>query len=270
MAGQFIGSIRRTIILLLTLVATLVIVDLIFLGFGAVSIWRGNPFLGYYPSLVRGMWAEEISAEGRESSTGWPLKRTIRLQPSPEPKTCGAAAGGSFTFADDVSDGEAWPAVLSKMIGCNVDNLGIDGFGLDQAVVYYQEALRSDRFVIIGISPAMFLMDGAASWTFYTLGPEHLPTVRTTKPFYLINPAGELTYVRRPSPEPAAIEAHHAHDLFRTMWTPLKPPFSLHVAYAIYNKWFVPRAADTNLADSVGPAVELRRLAWQILRQSFD
>jgi hypothetical protein len=156
------------------------------------------------------------------------------------------------------------------MIGCNVDNLGIDGFGLDQTVVYYQEARRSDRFVIIGISPAMFLMDGAASHTFFTLGPEHLPTIKMTKPFYLMNPAGELTYVRRPSPEPAAIEAYHAHDLFRTMWTPLKPPFSLHVAFAIYNKWFVPRAADTNLADSVGPAVELRRLAWQILRQSFD
>jgi hypothetical protein len=270
MVGQFIRSNQKTIIPLLTLVATLVIVDLIFLGFGALSIWRGNPFLLYYPSLFSEMTAEQISAEARGSSTGWPLQRTVRLQPSPEPKTCGAAIGGSFTFADDVGDSEAWPAVLSQAIGCSVDNLGIDGFGLDQAVVYYQEGRRSDRFVIIGISPAMFLMDGAASWTFYTLGPEHLPTVRTTKPFYLLNPAGELTYVQRPSPERAAIEAHHAHDLFRTMWTPLKPPFSLHVAYAIYNKWFVPRAADTNLADSVGPAVELRRLAWQILRQSFD
>src|SRR5258708_29195554 len=213
MAGQFIGSIRRTIILLLTLVATLVIVDLIFLGFGAVSIWRGNPFLLYCRSLFSGMSAEQILAEARGSSTGWPLKRTIRPQPSPEPKTCGGAAGGSFTFADDVSDGEAWPAVLSQMIGCNVDNLGIDGFGLDQAVVYYQEALRSDRFVIIGISPAMFLMDGAASWTFYTLGPEHLPTIRPPKPFSLLNPAGRLTYVRRPSPTPARIEALPDADL---------------------------------------------------------
>jgi hypothetical protein len=270
MAGQFIGSNRRTIILLLTLVATLVIVDLIFLGFGALSIWRGNPFLLYYPSLFSGMTAEQISAEARGSSTGWPLQRTVRRQPSPEPKTCGAAIGGSFTFADDVTDSEAWPSLLSKMIGCNVDNLGIDGFGLDQAVVYYQEARRSDRFVIVGITPAMFLMDGAASWTFYSSGPEHLPKVRMTKPFYLINPAGELTYVQRPSQQPSAIEAHHAHDLFRTMWTPLKPPFSLHVAYAIYHKWFVPRATDMNLADSVEPVVELRRLAWQILHQSFD
>lgn len=270
MAGQSIRPTRRTIILLLTLVATFVIVDLIFLGFGALSIRRGNPFLLYYPALFSEMTAEEISVEARGSSTGWPLQRTVRMQPSPEPKTCGAAAGGSFTFADDVSDGEAWPAVLSHMIGCNVDNLGVDGFGLDQTVVYYQEARRSDRFVIVGLSPAMFLMDGAASWTFYTLGPDHLPKVRTTKPFYMMNPAGELTYVQRPKPEPSAIEAHHAHDLFRTMWTPLKPPFSLHVAYAIYRKWFVPRAADTTLWESVGPAVELRRLAWQILRQSFD
>lgn len=252
------------------LVATLVIVDLIFLGFGALSIWRGNPFLLYYPSLFSGMSAEQISAEARGSSTGWPLQRTVRPQSSPEPKTCGAAIGGSFTFSDDVSDGDAWPAVLSKMIGCDVDNLGIDGFGLDQSVIYYREASRSDRFVIIGITPVMLLMDEAASWTFYTPGPDHLPEVKVTKPFYLINPAGQLTYVQRPSHEPSAIEAHHAHDLFRTMWTPLKPPFSLHVGYAIYNRWFVPRIAEMSLADSTAPAVELRRLAWQILHQSFD
>jgi hypothetical protein len=252
------------------LVATLVIVDLIFLGFGALSIQRGNPFLLYYPSLFSGMSAEQISAEARGSSTGWPLQRTVRPQPSPEPNTCGAAIGGSFTFADDVGDSEAWPSVLSQMIGCNVDNLGIDGFGLDQSVVYYREAGRSDRFVIVGITPVMLLMDGAASWTFYTPGPDHLPEVKITKPLYLINPAGQLTYVRRPSHEPSAIEAHHAHDLFRTMWTPLKPPFSLQVGYAIYNRWFAPRVAEMNLADAAGPAVELRRLAWQILRQSFD
>src|SRR5258708_14523396 len=98
MAGQFIGSIRRTIILLLTLVATLVIVDLIFLGFGALSIWRGNPFLLYYPSLFSGMSAEQISAEARGSSTGWPLKPTIRPQPSPEPKHCGGCIPGSSSF----------------------------------------------------------------------------------------------------------------------------------------------------------------------------
>ncbi len=59
-------------------------------------------------------------------------------------------------------------------------------------MVYYREAGRSDRFVIVGITPVMLLMDGAASWTFYTPGPDHLPEVKITKPFYLINPAGQL------------------------------------------------------------------------------
>ena len=252
------------------LVATLIVVELIFLGFGALSIWRGNPYLLFYPSLFSGMSAEQISAEAEGSTTGWPRQRTVRPQPSPESTTCGAAIGGSFTFADDVGDSQAWPAVLSQMIGCNVDNLGVDGFGLDQSVLYYREARRNDRFVIVGITPVMLLMDGAASWTFYTPGADHLPDVKITKPFYWINAAGNLTYVPRPSHEASSIEAHHAHDLFRTMWTPLEPPFSLHVGYAIYNRWYTPRAADIDLADSTGRAVELRRLAWQILHQSFD
>jgi hypothetical protein len=254
----------------LKLVATLVAADLLFLGFGALSIQRGNPFLLYYPFPFTRMSARQLSLEANGSATGWPSTRSVRPQANAQSTTCGAALGGSFTFSDDVADSEAWPAVLSTLLGCNVDNLGIDGFGLDQTIVDYRGAKRADRFVIVGIAPIMLIADGAASWTFYSPGPDHLPDVKPSKPFFRIGLDGRLILVPRPPPEPWAIEAHHAEDLFRTMWTPLLPPFSYNIARAIYKRRYEVRVADLNLSEGSEAAPRLRRLAWNILRSAQE
>lgn len=47
--------------------------------------------------------------------------------------------GDSFTFGDEVADGETWPARLAEVLGRPVLNGGVSGYGLDQA------ALRAER-----------------------------------------------------------------------------------------------------------------------------
>jgi hypothetical protein len=51
------------------------------------------------------------------------------------------AVGDSYTFGDEVSDGESWPAQLGQMLHRPVVNGGVFGYGLDQAV------LRAERLV---------------------------------------------------------------------------------------------------------------------------
>lgn len=45
------------------------------------------------------------------------------------------AVGDSFTFGDDVADGESWPAQLERLAGRRVLNGGVSGYGFDQIVL---------------------------------------------------------------------------------------------------------------------------------------
>jgi hypothetical protein len=45
------------------------------------------------------------------------------------------AVGDSFTFGDEVSDGETWPAALAHLTGKQVLNGGVSGYGFDQTVL---------------------------------------------------------------------------------------------------------------------------------------
>ncbi len=45
------------------------------------------------------------------------------------------AVGDSFTFGQDVSDPDSWPAALERRLGRRVINGGVNAFGVDQAVL---------------------------------------------------------------------------------------------------------------------------------------
>jgi len=45
------------------------------------------------------------------------------------------AVGDSFTFGDQVSDDETWPAYLEAMTGVKVINAGVFGYGVDQIIL---------------------------------------------------------------------------------------------------------------------------------------
>jgi hypothetical protein len=45
------------------------------------------------------------------------------------------AAGDSYTYGDEVTDGETWPAHLQALAGRRVLNAGVSGYGFDQTVL---------------------------------------------------------------------------------------------------------------------------------------
>ena len=65
------------------------------------------------------------------------------------------AVGDSFTFGDQVSDWETWPAYLSRLLGINVVNAGVVGYGLGQ--IYLRAAgwleQNTAEGLILGIIP---------------------------------------------------------------------------------------------------------------------
>lgn len=50
-------------------------------------------------------------------------------------KPCVSTYGDSFTWSDEVSFEHAWPNELSRLLNCRVNNFGIGGYGVDQAVL---------------------------------------------------------------------------------------------------------------------------------------
>jgi lysophospholipase L1-like esterase len=49
------------------------------------------------------------------------------------------AVGDSFTFGEEVTDAEAWPAQLQRIAGRRVINAGVSGYGFDQIVLRAEE-----------------------------------------------------------------------------------------------------------------------------------
>lgn len=97
-----------------------------------------DPLLGYKPragySGADNAWNTKVTID-QESlrSNGVPraADRPVEI----------VAVGDSYTFGDEVSDSESWPALLEAELAISVANGGVFGYGLDQAI------LRGERLV---------------------------------------------------------------------------------------------------------------------------
>ena len=228
---------------LLQLILLILTVDLLCGGFAVLSIKAGNGFLFYYPSLYKNITDTFLASENAAPPTGWLKDDMGRQQPSLQKRECGVALGDSFTYAEDVEDADAWPHLLSVALGCSIDNLGVGGYGLDQAYLRYLPLTRKDHVVIIGLYHHMLRRNGAASYTFFAgQGTDHLPTIDMTKPVFRLG--GErLELIPRPVAPISreSIAAHHKLDFYEKFWTPLRFPFSISVVSAVYKHFFWPR-----------------------------
>ena len=62
------------------------------------------------------------------------------------------AVGDSFTFGDEVNDGQTWPAQLQLLTGRRVLNAGVSGYGFDQIVLRAEQLAAKYKPAVIVIS----------------------------------------------------------------------------------------------------------------------
>ena len=125
-------------------------------------------YLFAYPNFV--LTARTVLAErdgGRYvHDPRWAMCRAPAMpRPAPPstPTACGArgeqvagapilAVGDSFTYGDEVNDGQTWPAQLQLLIGRRVLNAGVSGYGFDQIVLRAEQMAAKDKPSAIVVS----------------------------------------------------------------------------------------------------------------------
>jgi hypothetical protein len=143
---------------------------------------------------------------------------------------CGAAFGDSFTHGDEVSDSEAWPRLLSDLLGCEIFNYGVGGYGQDQALSKYEMVEPNNKYVFIGINQEMMRRNFAASNRFYGGEKNSFP-----KPYYVLED-GKLTLISPPGALQAdLIKKHHDQDRYYTLFD-IHFPYFISLAKVIFNR----------------------------------
>ncbi len=62
------------------------------------------------------------------------------------------AVGDSFTYGDEVNDGQTWPAQLQQLTGRRVLNAGVSGYGFDQIVLRAEQLAARYKPAVIVVS----------------------------------------------------------------------------------------------------------------------
>lgn len=113
-------------------------------------------------------WAPRAGARSRDdlvSIDASGARTTGRTATAEDPLRV-VALGDSFTFGDEVGDEETWPAHLERILAAenpkrpvDVVNLGVNGYGLDQAVLRFERdgASLSPDVVVLGLQPENLL-----------------------------------------------------------------------------------------------------------------
>lgn len=132
-------SYRGALIPLLAIMVVWGFIELI--AFVAIKLLK--PYGVFYEPSVSQTYASYLAA--RDVNLGWAPSRAktavdgARTDPtfSASTKPCISLFGDSFTWSEEVEDGEAWGAVLGPRIGCRVANYGVGGYGTDQAYLRF-------------------------------------------------------------------------------------------------------------------------------------
>jgi hypothetical protein len=156
---------------------------------------------------------------------GWTLYGDGARPSDVKSKTvCGNAFGDSFTHSDEVLDSEAWARNLSSLLGCDVRNYGVGGFGTDQAVLRYERLAPAGKFVVLGVYREMLRRSLAASWVYY--GGQDRTTL---KPYFKFD-GTSVRHVSLPTEfSLQSVRDHHDGDYF---YRPYRVSFPYSVALA--------------------------------------
>ncbi len=104
--------------------------------------------LGYAPKpgfrgAGAGGWPVSIDADGFRSSGGDAAAGIDRAI---------LAVGDSYTFGEEIGDGDTWPAQLERLSGRRVLNGGVSGYGFDQIVLRAEQLAERHKpaMIIVG------------------------------------------------------------------------------------------------------------------------
>jgi hypothetical protein len=225
---------RKFMFVIVTVVIAVLLIELQSWIFISIAMWRGK--LNFFPADLFAQVTDQQLARSF-GELGWPNDDVPRSAPtlSPDRGRCGSAFGDSLTRGAEVKDEEAWVHLLSQRLGCVIANYGVNGYGLDQAVLRYERLAPEGKLVIIGLYIEMLRRQMAASWTFYATSDAAVYS--NTKPYFTLDGEGLRLH---PIPSPLtrdSIASHHAHDYFRQhVWTPVKFPYTLPALRAAYLK----------------------------------
>ena len=103
-----------------------------------------DPELGHVPRAGHAAAGITIEADGLRR-TGEQVVELPRLGSI-------LAVGDSFTFGDEVNDGQTWPAQLQQLTGRRVLNAGVSGYGFDQIVLRAEQLAARYRPSAIVVS----------------------------------------------------------------------------------------------------------------------
>ncbi len=129
-----------------------------------------DPHLGWVPrSSQEAGWSAHVDSLGFRRGEG---------QPQPTGQTI-LAIGDSFTFGDEVEDGESWPARLEARLNAPVLNAGVGAYGIDQAVLRGEQLLDTYHPGVV-ILPVISDNINRTEFSYYPYG-------RGAKPYFLLD-----------------------------------------------------------------------------------
>src|SRR6516225_6723235 len=131
--------------------------------FRAVNIGftRFDELLGYVP---REGFSAILNTAGWHGDKLTIQKDGFRSNGSDPPALSAAVlvVGDSFTFGEQVSDNETWPACLERKLGRGVDNGGVSGYGTAQALRRASLKLAEKSYTTVVLSTLV----GPVDWNF--------------------------------------------------------------------------------------------------------
>ena len=187
--------------------------------------------------LFRGVSVKNDNYLGWVSYEGRPRPHP-GVQYSQDEHPCAYVFGDSFAHGDEVADDQAWSALLSASLECQVLNYGVGGYGGDQAFLLMKRVLPDIRhvretkkpIVIFSIYQEMLRRNFAASWLYYCCKDMK----RSLKPkYYYDDSANSFSLKNIPlSFGYDEVSRHHITDRFSKNFK-LKWPYSISMTKAL-------------------------------------
>jgi len=145
--------------------------------------------------------------KSRDNDLGWPSKlahgqlfNEFGYRPTPEgskykeENACIAVFGDSQGYGLDVSDTDAWTNILSKRLGCKVENYSVPAYGTDQAYLRFKKVKPKANTIIMTFIDDNLRRNFLQFWDL-AYGEIYLDR---TKPRFILDDSQNLKFVPLP------------------------------------------------------------------------